>query len=118
MRTVYFGSKKQKTTFLIDNFIMPTMSNSVMGEKYPSMNSVVKRIKPFSGKVIVIDASKIVEKETGSVIASNVFVFGYAIGKKLLPIKKKYALDALKQVVPPKYLEMNLKIFEMGFKHK
>ena len=118
LRTVYFGSKKQKTTFLIDNFIMPTMSNSVMGEKYPSMNSVIKRIKPFSGKVIVIDAAKTVEKEFGSVIASNVFVFGYAIGKKLLPIKKKYAIEALKQVVPPKFLEMNLKIFEMGFKHK
>lgn len=118
LRTTYFGSKKQKTTFLIDTFTMPPMSVSVMGEKYPAMKSIISKIKPFAGKVITIDATNIVEKATGSDIASNIFVFGYAIGKKLLPIKKKYAIEALKQVVPPKYLDMNMKVFEMGMKQK
>ncbi|MFH0929362.1 MAG: indolepyruvate oxidoreductase subunit beta [Candidatus Aenigmatarchaeota archaeon] len=118
LRTTYFGSKKQKTTFLIDNFILPPMTVSVLGEEYPTMKSIVKKIKPFAGKVITLDASDIVEKETGSIIASNIFVFGYTIGKKLLPIKKKFALEALAEVVPPKYLEMNKKVFEMGLNHK
>ena len=118
LRTIYYGSKKQKTTFVIDNFVMPPMSVSVLDEKYPSMKEVVSRIKPFSGKVMVVDASKNVENATGSNITSNIFVFGYIIGKKLFPVKKKFAIEALKQIVPPKYLDMNIKVFEMGMKQK
>lgn len=118
LRTTYFGSKKQKTTFLIDNYMLPPLKVSFLDEKYPSMKTIIKHIKPFAGKVITVDASNIVEKKTGSVITSNVFILGYAIGKKLLPIKKKYALEALKEVVPPRYLDENIKVFEIGMKHK
>lgn len=118
LRTTYFGSKKQKTIFLIDNYRLPPITVSVLGEKYPTMQNIIKHIKPFSGKVMTIDATSIVEKETGSDITSNVFVLGYAIGKKLLPIKEKFVLEALAEVIPPKYLEMNKKVFEMGKKHK
>ena len=94
------------------------MNVSFLDEKYPSMKTIIKNIKPFAGKVMTVDASNIVEKETGSVITSNVFILGYAIGKKLLPIKKKYILEALKEIVPPRYIDMNVKVFEMGIKHK
>jgi indolepyruvate ferredoxin oxidoreductase beta subunit len=118
LRTTYFGSKKQKTTFLIDNYFLPPLNVSFLGEKYPSMKSIIKNIKPFAGKIITVDASKIVEKKMGSVITSNVFILGYVIGKKMLPIKKKYVLEALKEIVPPRYLDENIKVFEMGMKQK
>ncbi len=118
LRTTYFGSKRQKTTFLIDKYMLPPITVSVLGEKYPSMESIINNIKPFAGEIMLISASDIVKKETGKVIASNIFILGYAVGNGLLPLKEKFVLDAIAEIVPPKYLEMNKKVFEMGIHHK
>ena len=54
----------------------------------------------------------------GSVITSNVFLLGYAVGKKFLPLKEKFVLEAIKEVVPARALDENVKAFEMGIKKK
>ena len=118
LRASYFGSKRQKTVFLIDNYKLPPVTVSVLGEKYPSMESIVNHIKPFAGEIMIINASDIVKKETGSVITSNIFLVGYAVGKGLMPLKEKHVLEAIEQTVPPRYLELNRKVFEMGMKYK
>lgn len=74
LRSAYLGSRNHKTTFLIDNYKMPPITVSAFGEKYPTMDEIVNHIKPFSGKIIVLEASKIVEKETGSILTSNIFL--------------------------------------------
>jgi indolepyruvate ferredoxin oxidoreductase beta subunit len=117
LRTTYFGSKKQKTLFIIDNYKIPPITVSAFGERYPSMDDIVSNIKSFSEKVIILNASDIVEKETGSILTSNIFILGYAISKGFLPLKEKFVLEAMSEIVPPKYFELNKKVFEMG-KHK
>lgn len=117
LRTTYFGSKRQKTVFLIDKYILPPVTVSVLGEKYPSMENIINHIKPFAGEIMIISASEIVKKETGKVITSNIFMLGYAVGKGLLPLKEKFVLEAIAEIVPPRYLEVNKKVFEMGKKH-
>ncbi|MHA1865443.1 MAG: 2-oxoacid:acceptor oxidoreductase family protein, partial [Candidatus Heimdallarchaeaceae archaeon] len=118
LRTTYFGSKKHKTTFLIDNYKLLPITVSVLGEKYPSIENIVNHIKPFADKIIILNASEVVKKETGSILGSNVFLLGYAISKGLLPLKEKFILEAIEEVIPKKYVEVNKKIFEMGMKHK
>jgi indolepyruvate ferredoxin oxidoreductase beta subunit len=116
LRTTYFGSKKQKTTFLIDDYKIPPITVSAFGEKYPSIEDIINHIKPFSDKITILDASKIVEKETGSILTSNIFILGYAVSKGLIPIKEKFILEALKENVPENFFEINKKIFELGMK--
>jgi indolepyruvate ferredoxin oxidoreductase beta subunit len=116
LRTTYFGSKKQKTKFVIDNYRIPPITVSAFGEKYPSNDEIASHIKPFSGDVIFLNASNIVEKETGSILTSNIFILGYVVARGLLPIKKEFILEAIKENVPEKYFELNKKIFEMGTK--
>ena len=118
LRASYFGSKRQKTVFLIDNYKLPPITVSVLGEKYPSMEKIVNNIKPFAGEIMVIDASNTVKKEIGNVITSNIFMIGYAVGKGLIPIKEKFILEAIEEIVPSRYMEMNKKVFEMGKKYK
>jgi indolepyruvate ferredoxin oxidoreductase beta subunit len=118
LRASYFGSKRQETVFLIDNYRLPPITVSVLGEKYPSMENIVNHIKPFAGEILIINASDIVKKETGNVITSNIFILGYTIGKELIPLKEKFVLEAISEIVPPRYLELNKKVFEMGMKHK
>jgi len=118
LRTTYFGSKKHKTVFLIDNYKLLPITVSVLGEKYPAMENIINHIKPFAGEIIILNASDIVIKETGSDITSNIFILGYAAGNELIPLKEKFILKAIEEIVPQKYVELNKKIFELGIKHK
>ncbi|OGI12690.1 hypothetical protein A3K64_03910 [Candidatus Micrarchaeota archaeon RBG_16_36_9] len=118
LRTTFFGSKKQKTTFVIDNYKIPPITVSAFGEKYPSNDEIINHIKPFSGKVIMLNASDYVKKETGSVLTSNIFILGYIVSQSFMPIKEKFVLESLKENIPEKYFEANKKAFEMGMKCK
>lgn len=116
LRSCYYGSKQNKTKFLIDNDPIVPLSVSVLGEKYPSIEEIKNNLKDFSEKVIILNASEIVKKETGSEIAANIYLLGYAIGKKLIPLKEKFILRAMAEI-SPKYFETNKKVFELGIKH-
>jgi len=118
LRASYYGSKKHKTVFLVNNYPVPPMTVSVLGEKYPSIKQIIKQIKPFAGKILTFDATDIVKKETGRIVMTNVYILGYAISKKLIPLKKKHVLEGIEEIVPKKYVEANKKIFELGMKHK
>jgi len=118
LRTTYFGSKKHKTTFVIDNYKIPPITVSSFGEKYPSIDEIVNHIKPFSDKVIILNASDSVKKEMGSILTSNIFMLGYVVSQNLMPIKEKFILESIKENVPEKYFEVNKKAFDMGTKCK
>jgi indolepyruvate ferredoxin oxidoreductase beta subunit len=118
LRTTYFGSKKHKTVFLIDNYKFPPITVSVLGERYPSMENIINHIKPFADKIIILNASDVVIKETGNDLTSNVFILGYAVGNELIPLKEKFILKTVEEIVPKKYIELNKRIFELGMKHK
>lgn len=117
LRSCYYGSRQHKTIFIIDNDPVVPLSVSVLGEKYPSIKEIEKNLKGFSEKIIILNASEIVKKETGSDIAANIYLLGYAVSKELIPLKEKYILQAMEEVAP-KYFEANKKIFELGVKHK
>lgn len=116
LRACNYGSKENKTIFLVDNCKIIPLSVSVLGEKYQTLKEIVKKLKLFSKKVITLNASETVKKETGSTVSTNVFMLGYASSKKLIPIKKKFLLEGIRKIVPEKYFEMNKKIFELGTK--
>ena len=118
LRACYYGSKKHKTVFLIDTHRVLPLTVSVLGERYPSLKEIEKDLKPFSGKIMILNASDIVYKETGDVVATNIYLIGYALSKKIIPLKEKYILEAIEEIAPKKYFETNKRIFELGMKHK
>jgi indolepyruvate ferredoxin oxidoreductase beta subunit len=117
LRSCYYGSKQHKTIFLIDNDPVVPLSVSVLGETYPSIKEIESSLKDFSKKVISLNASEIVKKETGSEIAANIYLLGYAVGKKLIPLKEKLIIQTMAEL-SPKYFETNKKVFELGIKHR
>lgn len=118
LRACYYGSKESETIFLIDSYKAIPLSVSVLGQKYPSFEEIKKLLEPFSKRVIILNASEIVKKETGSIISTNIFLLGYACFKRMIPIKKKFLLEGIKEVIPEKYFDINKKIFEIGFNLK
>ncbi len=85
-----------------------------MGEdSYPSIDMVLKMIKPFAREMVVTNASNICAKGLGNPIFGNVMAIGVALSKGMLPLKKASIIKAIKSTVP-KGIDKNMKAFEWG----
>ncbi|MCR4564301.1 MAG: indolepyruvate oxidoreductase subunit beta [Clostridiales bacterium] len=80
---------------------------------YP--NGVLEAIEKTGVKLTSIDALSLAV-EAGSPKAVNVVLIGVMASKMDLP--KETWIEAIKQTVPEKFLEMNLKAFELGYANK
>ena len=48
-------------------------------------------------------------------VVCTLYLLGYAVSKKLIPLEKESVLQAIKNIIPEKYLELNIKAFELGY---
>jgi indolepyruvate ferredoxin oxidoreductase beta subunit len=112
LRACYYANR-EKTILLTDKRVL---SPSPMEEEKIGSEEMIAQIKNFVKKVETVEASKIVERLTGDIAMSNVFMLGYSIAKKLLPIKKEIAWEAVSERIRPQFLETNKKVFEEAFK--
>lgn len=78
--------------------------------EYPE--NVLDKIKAKGVEVISADALELAE-EAGSAKAVNVVLMGMLA--KHTDIEKQVWLDTVRDTVPPKFLDLNLKAFELGY---
>src|SRR5665648_1020923 len=83
--------------------------------EYPELSSVFEELKTKIKNLLIIDAQKIA-KEAGSIISGNMVLLGAAVAIPNFPVDKKLIIQSIKENLPPKSVEMNLKAFELGFK--
>ncbi len=81
---------------------------------YPEINEILEKLNKVSERVIALDASQIA-KEAGNVQTTNVVMMGALFGTGLLPISVDIAKDVVKNRVPAKAIDANLKAFDMGY---
>jgi indolepyruvate ferredoxin oxidoreductase beta subunit len=112
LRAAYYGLKK-KTIFLINK--LSVFSLSSVGKEMP-LAQITKALKNFSKKIILLNASDIVKKETGSIVTTGIFMLGFCAFKKIIPLKEKSIIQAIEKVVPEKHLDLNRKIFKLSSK--
>ena len=109
LRACYYASKKSKTVLLINDFIKP-----IPGKKSKSSKSLLKKIDDFATKIISVPASEICQKEFNKEVLAGVYLIGLGVSKKFIPLKKQSVLRAIKKIIPDKYLEMNIKAFNLA----
>jgi len=80
---------------------------------YPE--DIIGSVKAQGVKVVAFDALRLAE-QAGSVKAVNVVLIG-AMAKRL-EIDKEVWIDTIKATVPSKFIDMNLKAFELGYNAK
>jgi len=112
LRACYHSSKK-KTVVLTDSKVLNPLP--MIGKRI-GLNEVLVEVKKFAKKVEVVNASEIVKKLTGESAMTNIFMLGYAINKKILPIKKETAWNCVAEKIRPQFWEMNKKVFEEAFR--
>ncbi len=106
LRVVSYADSK--TIFLINKYLLP-FSGSL------SEKEIIKKIKVLiKGSTHIIPAAEICKKELGKEVVAGIYLLGYAVFKKLIPLEPSSVLKALSRVVPERFLELNKKAFELA----
>jgi len=106
LRSVDLGGAQTK--FLINTFFSPFIGSIKEQEILSELNKLPK------DKLILVPASKTCQEKLGKEVVSSIYLLGYAVGKKLIPLKKEAVLRAINNVIPEKYLELNIGAFKLG----
>ncbi|MCD6331182.1 MAG: indolepyruvate ferredoxin oxidoreductase subunit beta [Thermoplasmata archaeon] len=103
--------KKEGIVLTDVNPIIPPLVSLGIG-KYPELEEIFDRIAMHC-KLIKINADDLARK-AGSILTKNVVMLGAMTALKILPIKEESILGTIKETIPEKYVEMNVKAFELG----
>jgi indolepyruvate ferredoxin oxidoreductase beta subunit len=106
----------EKTVIMVGDERIPPPALTLKGESYPKMDVILEKLKVFSNKVIFVEASKLAKK-AGSHLVQNVVMLGALTAIPMFPIKKESLIEALNELTPPKYLDVNVRAFELGYQY-
>lgn len=109
LKACYYASKKAKTVFLVNDFVIP-----IPGTTPKTSSQILKEIQKFSPKAILIPASDVCQKELGSSVVAGIYLLALAVFQRLLPLKPDSILKVLKIKIPEKYFELNKKAFDLA----
>lgn len=114
LRNMRFASEKT-LVLMSDEMIFPS-GVAVGSTKYPSLDEVVRQVKGFTKNVVVVEAVRMAV-EAGNILTRNVVMIGALAAAGKVPVKIENVKKALHELVPAKYLEVNVKAFELGYKY-
>lgn len=104
---------KPGATIILNELMINPVTVSLGMQSY-NRDEMLEAIKMKAGKLIIIDATSLAA-QAGSVKAVNVVMLGTALGSKSLPITRDAFISALKANLPEKYIDLNLKAFNLGY---
>ena len=85
-------------------------------EKYPEVESLVEAAKKLNDNILTIGATNLAV-EAGKAVAANAVMIGAVAAVEGFPLSKELLLEKLKENVPPKFLELNTKAFDLGYEY-
>ena len=83
-------------------------------EEYPKVEDLVRSIEKISGNLKTIDATELA-KQAGKAVAANAVMIGAVAAVKGFPLSKDLLRKTLAENVPQKFLDLNLKAFDLGY---
>ena len=83
-------------------------------EEYPEIQSLIDTITAVNDNVRTIEATNLA-LQAGKAVAANAVMIGAVAAMEGFPLSKDQLLDALKANVPPKFLDLNIRAFELGY---
>ena len=83
-------------------------------EEYPKVEDLVKSIEKISGSLRTIDATELA-KQAGKAVAANAVMIGAVAAVKGFPLSKDLLRKTLAENVPQKFLDLNLRAFDLGY---
>ncbi|NHK31454.1 MAG: indolepyruvate ferredoxin oxidoreductase subunit beta [Asgard group archaeon] len=85
---------------------------------YPSLEEIEAELKRVTPNVLLVPAQDDA-RELGVSRTMNMILIGaLTANSDVLPISKEQVIDGMKAILPPKYVDVNLKAFEKGLSYK
>lgn len=112
LRNLKFVS--QKTLVIMSEERIPPIELTAKMVPYPSLKEVKEKIHRFTKNLIIVDTPNLAKK-AGSPLTQNVVLLGALAATEKLPIKNESLMNAIKELIPAKYLDTNVKAFKLGF---
>lgn len=113
-RNLPLGNKGSVVVMNLDP-VYPSMVAAGM-EEYPKIDDLIASAKKVNDNVITVEATSIALK-AGKAVVANAVMIGVVAGIKGFPLSKEVLRETLKENVPEKFLDLNLKAFDMGYEH-
>lgn len=101
------GPKGCPTKFLINEYCLAFQGSLTKEE-------ITKHFEEVKDRLYLVPASEICKEKLQNEVVSTLYLLGYAVNKKLIPIKRESVIKAIENVVPEKYRELNIKAFELS----
>ncbi|MGA2418396.1 MAG: indolepyruvate oxidoreductase subunit beta [Candidatus Staskawiczbacteria bacterium] len=97
----------KNTKFLINEFVLPFQGGLPKEE-------IKKQFGAIKNELYFVAASDICKEKLQNEVVCTVYLLGYAVNKKLIPLSENSVLQAIKNIIPKKYLELNIKAFNLA----
>lgn len=107
----YIDYLSQDGTLILNDFEIPPMSTIVGGQTYPG-EEMFDELNDKVESLVVLDAAEIA-KENGNIRAQNIVLVGALV--KALDLGKDIFEETIREVVPERFLEVNLKSLNSGW---
>jgi indolepyruvate ferredoxin oxidoreductase beta subunit len=91
----------------------PPVDVKIGAAKYPDLEEIKEALFTLGGKVTVLDATKLA-LQAGTAKAMNVVMLGATAASGVLPFEEDVMLEAVKNRVPRKFLDINIEAFKLG----
>ncbi|MBN2344752.1 MAG: indolepyruvate oxidoreductase subunit beta [Candidatus Aminicenantes bacterium] len=109
LRHVHYLSAKGIA--LVNDFAWPPLPVAAGLEKYPA--DVVERLRKKAHELVLIPATRLAA-DLGNEKASNVVLIGLLASR--MEIDKALWLEVIGKKVPPRFIDLNMKAFESGYR--
>ncbi len=98
---------------LVNDFEWQPLPVAAGFEKYPQ--DIVAKLEKLAGELVLIPATRLAA-DLGNDKASNVVLIGLLASR--MDIDEALWLEVLRRKVPPRFLDLNLKAFDAGYRFK
>ena len=106
-----------KDSVIITNLgvVLPSMVAAGF-DTYPEVDDIVESMKKVSDNIHTIDATALA-MEAGKAVAANAVMIGAVAATPGFPLSKDLLREKLAENVPQKFLDLNLKAFDLGYEY-
>jgi indolepyruvate ferredoxin oxidoreductase beta subunit len=103
----------EKTLVMMNSQRIPPAELAANNSRYPSVEEVLAKIHVFTSKVVVVEAAELAKK-AGNRLAQNSVLLGALAAVEGFPVKSESVVEALRELVPKKHVDVNVRAFELG----
>jgi len=111
LRNLKYAS--EKTLVIMNTEKIPPSELAAKNMSYPDTEDIVKKIHAIAKNVVLVEAMQFAKK-AGNSLARNIVLLGALAGTKRLPVKTESLREAVRELVPAKHVDVNLKAFQLG----